>query len=68
MPVDKPVFALKNGLKHPSAKFLLKAKKPLKINEVTRYGGPCSQSFPQLMWGSSQTVLLASAMRSFCAE
>jgi hypothetical protein len=66
--VDKRVFAAKKGLKQPSAKFLLTAKNPLKIKGVTYYGGPCSQSFPQLMWGSSQTVLLASAMRSFCAE
>jgi hypothetical protein len=57
--VDKPVFAAKNGLKRLSARFLLTAKNPLKIKGMTAYGGPCSQSFPQLMWGSSQTVLIA---------
>jgi hypothetical protein len=65
--VDKPVYALKTGRKQPAATFLLKAKKPFEINNISRYGKACAQSFPQLMWGSAQAVLRGKIMRYFCA-
>jgi hypothetical protein len=66
--VDKLVLAPKTGRKQLAATFLLTAKNPFEINDISPYGTACAQSFPQLMWGSAQAVFPTKSMRYFCAR